>query len=383
MAVRYQARLFDQTGTQVAVFDDTGGFRSFSFTRRLNGKGLYVLEINGKDVRVPLFVLDAQVQFRRFVEDRGETLLDWYTEFEVLHRTPVIQAPDRDKVSFRSHGFGLNYFLSGREIRYKAGTNGAQKSGAAETVMKSYVDENIGPSATTGNGRLRNGVMTGFSVETDGAAGPTWKGSRAYKNLLDVLQEIAVNTGIDFRVVGNGAGQFQFQTFQGVDRSTVGLDRSTGKNGAGNVPIIFSYNRGMMSDVVYSLNRSDESNSILALGQGQKTIRETELIEDDDAIADSPWNLRESSINAQQEGEVEALESSGETVLAEKGAKESFSFEVVPTGRVIYGLHYFMGDVVTARFEPAGIEAHLKLVGVTVTFEDGVEKIDHEFAELP
>jgi len=148
------------------------------------------------------------------------------------------------------------------------------------------------------------------------------------------------------------------------------------------VPVIFSYKRGMMSDVMYSLNRSSEANSILVLGQGQKTIRTTELIEDADAIDDSPWNLREGSINAQREGDPDALEATGKTFLAEQGARENFNFEVVPTSGTIYGLHYFLGDTMTARFEPVDIEKHLKLVGVTNTYENGLERIDHEFAEL-
>lgn len=381
MRIRYQIRLFNTSGVQVAILDDTGGFNNFGFTRRLNDKGLYMAELDGKDSRVPLFTLDTQLEFRRYIEDKGKIILDWYTEFGALHRTPVFQTGEGSKINFRSHGFGYNEFLSRREIRYMADTAGAEKSGPGESVLKEYVDENIGPSATTGNGRLRNGAMTGFSLEADGASGPTWKGSRAYKGLLGVLQEIAINTGVNFRVVDNGAGLFKFETFQGTDRSTVGLDKSTGLNGAGNVPIIFSYKRGMLRDAVYSLNRSSESNSILVLGQGQKTIRETTLVENADAIDDSPWNLRESSINASREGETDALTTTGETLLAERGTKESFDCEVMPTDGVIYGLHYFLGDTITARFEPVSAERHLRFVGLAISYENGEESIDHEFAE--
>lgn len=382
--IRYQVRLFDQTGTQVAVFDDTGGFRSFTFHRRLDDVGPYVLAINGEDARTQLFELDSQAKFYRQVisEITSAVLKDWYAEFEGLHRSPSLLIGSDGKSEYNSHGFDYNEFLDRRDVLYKAGHARATKNDPAETAMKEFVDENLGPNALVSGGRISDGVMTGLTIESDAASGSTWTGSRSYKRLLKVLQEIAVDSGLHFRIVGNGVAAFKFETFKGADRSTIGLDRSTGLNGAGNVPVIFKIETGTMRDVAYSKNRSDERNAIFIAGQGQGEIREVQPFKDSVAIADSPWNLREKVMNATGEGLVGGYSSQGSTLLTQLGAKETVNFKVVQKEGQRYGIDYFLGDKMTAEFDDLGVDSHLLLVGVTVAFRDGIEDLNHEFAPI-
>jgi len=76
--------------------------------------------------------------------------------------------------------------------------------------MKEFVSQNAAASATAPP-RLFDGVLAGLTVQADGATGVSWTGARAYRNLLEVLQGIANDTGaMDFDVVGNGAAAYLF-----------------------------------------------------------------------------------------------------------------------------------------------------------------------------
>lgn len=389
MTVSYHVRIADTAGDVVAVLDDKGGFLRLAFTHLVNGVGVYTLEMRGDDPRVTDIWgadlkggLDYKIEVWRANPTRD---LAPYNEFEGLHRTPVLQYPTgRRPLIFRSHGFGLNHFLRA-DIAHKSGTPGAAKSGPGETVMKDYVRENIGPDATTANNRRSDGVLPNLTIEADAGQGSNWSGSRSFKQLLKALQGIAANTGLDFDIVGNGPGAFQFRTYlgqRGEDRSELGLDRSTGLNSAGNAPVVFSPERHNMVQPVWSYNRSDEVNRWYILGQGQKSIREVEVQETPALQDDSPWNIREAHRGALQEVGAQ-LTTKGEELLEESEPKEKFSFEIKQTPETYYGKDFTWGDIAQARFGP--VDTRIKIVGVQVTVDargdQPAEVLDFEYEQ--
>jgi hypothetical protein len=380
VATHYQVRLKGTDGLVTAVFEDTGGFLSLKYSHKVNGISAFELVLRGDDPRIPLFVADAQVEIWR----RHQLWdLDWYPEFEGVVRAPVSKVPQGDAKTFSANGQSYTDFLRRRVIAYSQGSVGAAKSGPAETAMKAYVKENLGSLATLGNGRMSAGVMTGLSVQTDLALGSTWTGDRSYEKLPKVLQEIAAATGLDFDIVGTGAGLFEFRTYvgqRGTDRSTLGLDTFTARNGVGNTPVIFSIENETMVDVVYSLNRTDEVNRYFILGQGQGSIRQITVSDDASLQDDSPWNLCEESRNAVREGDVASLPLIGSAALAQAKIRKEFSFKVLQQPQQLYGKHYTWGDKVTADFQD--VATHLKIVGMTGAFAEGGERIELEFAEV-
>jgi hypothetical protein len=380
MAVHYQVRLKGTDGLVDAVFEDTGGFVSLQYSHKVNGISAFELVLRGDDPRIPLFVPDAQVEIWR----RHQLLdLDWYPEFEGLVRAPVVKVPLDGRETFHVNGQSYTDFLRRRVIAYTQGSVGAQKTGPAETVMKAYVKENLGSLATLGNGRQSAGVMPGLAVQADLALGSTWTGDRSFEKLPKVLQEIASASGLDFDIVGTGAGLFGFRTYvgqRGTDRSTLGLDTFTARNGVGNTPVIFSIENETMVDAVYSLNRTDEVNRYFILGQGQGSIRQITVSDDVALQDDSPWNLCEDSKNAVREGDVTSLPLVGSAALAQAKIRKEFSFKVLQQPEQLYGKHYTWGDKITADFQ--GVETHLKIVGMTGAFAEGGERIELEFAEV-
>ncbi len=380
MAPRYSVRIKDVAGALVAEITD---WYSLSFTHRVNGVGSYNLQIDGDLNVINQFVLDGQIEIWRS-DLVASPVIARYLEYEGFHRTPVRQTTGDGRSLFSSIGANYDHLLTRRIILYPPGSVQVAKAAVGETVIKEYVDENAGPGATTPPRLLSAGNMIGLTIQADGAVGLVWTGSRAYRNLFDVIAEVGKESNIDFGIVGTGPATFEFQAKLapwGDDRTTVGLNPATGLNAAGNAPVIFSLSFGNMDTPVYSLNRGQEVNAVLALGQGQEAdrliVERTNVV----AIAESTWNRMEASRQGNMETAVAGLQSVGDEALEALQAKETFGFQALQIPSTLYGRDYFLGDLVTARYK--NIERNKKIVGVTVTVAEGNENISLELSDVP
>ncbi|MCK4829931.1 hypothetical protein KA005_80155 [bacterium] len=364
MAARYKVHLKDQSGDLVAIFDD---YTSLSVSHRINSIDTCNFSIDDDDSRISLFELDGQIEVYRSYPEYG---VEWYLEFEGFHRTFTRQVFENGNRFYTSFARGYNDLLNRRIVGYRAGSAYASKSGVGETVMKEFVDENCGPSATDPP-RISDGVITNLTIEADLANGANWTGSKAYINILSVCQDIANRSDIDFKMRGNGAAAFIFRVYNeqlGDDRSVVGLDSATGLNGAGNPPVIFSVGRGNMGEPVYSLKRMNEGNFCFVLGEGVQSDRDVVERSDTDAIDDSPWNKKEFSRDARNRSTTAGYESAGDAALEENQAEETFSFKPIQVESTLYGRDYFFGDIITGRYQD--VEKNKKLVGMNILVSD-------------
>jgi hypothetical protein len=354
--------------------------KKLDFERKLNDIGKITLIIDGESSNVALFDLDSQIEIWRCDADAG---IVWYKEFEGFHRDEQRETKDNGDSLYTSVGVGYNDLLDRRDILYSSSSAYTDKSAAGETAMKEYVDENAGPGATSPPRLLESGVTTGLSIEADAAAGAVWTGPMAFKNLLSVLQEISKSAALDFGIVGIGAALYEFRVKAspwGADRTNVGLVHATGLNGAGNPPIVFALEYGNMINPVYSLSRSKEVNAVISEGQGLSGNRLLTLRTNAGAIAESPWNLRESSRGANDEYTTAQQQSGGDAYLEDNQAKEIFTFDVMQIPSCLYGRDYFFGDLVTARYK--NIERQKKIIGVNITLENGKEDIKLELSDV-
>lgn len=358
MATRYQISLKNQSGVQVALITD---WRSLTYSKRVNGVSGYSVTIDGELDTVDLFQTDGQIEIIR-ADLASVPAIDAYTDFEAFHRTDVRSTDGEGRSEYTSIGVSYDDLLKRRGILFRPTTSGADKSGVGETVMKQYVDQNAGPGATAGP-RLFVGVFPGLTVQADGASGNAWTGSRPFRNLLEVLREIADATAVDFEIVGTGPATFEFQ----AQARPIGDDRSFG-NTAGNAPIVFALGFGNMGVPSYSLNRNSEITAAIVLGQGQPGARVV-IERTGTGIADSPWNRVESIRSANQEDTTAALDNVGDAILEKLQARETFRFDVIQTESSRYGRDYFVGDIVTARYKT--IERDLQIVGVEIIVEGG------------
>lgn len=355
MAARYEVILKDNTGTIVVRFDD---FQNLRYTKRVNDIHSWAIQLNQNHPAVSLFELDGQIEVYRSDVQNG---IAKYLDFEGIFRTPVNQLFENGNEIFTAYGSGYNEFLLRRQIWYFSGhVDMLINNDPAETAMKTFVNLNLGPSADAGPNQARNGVaetgtavMTGLSIEADGADGDLWSGSRAWRSLFLVLQEIAEDTETFFDIVGVGDALYEFRFYEnqrGEDRSVTGLDSVTGLNGAGNIPVIFSVPLGNIQSMAHSVNRSDEVTVMVVLGQGLGEGRDTSFVQDAVAKADSPINRREGTFNSSEQSGPDFYSPIANRELNRRAKKTNFSFSPLAQSSVLLGRDYNWGDLITARY---------------------------------
>lgn len=349
MAAQYQIRLKNAAGTLVAIIDD---WQALAYTRTVNAPGGYVLQLDGNSAKCALFELDGQVEIWRRDADHG---IAWYKDFEALHRYRRYWLDSDGQPHFQSKGAGYIELLNRRNILYYAGSAQASKSGKAETMMKAFVKENAGSLATLVNGRLAAGVMTGLSVEADGAHGNTFSKADAYGNLLELLQKIGGPiAGGDFDVVGTGAATFEFRWYTGQR----GTDRSA--------TVVFALEYDNMAEPELIEDYTQEVNAVICAGQGEGTSRA--IVERTDAarIAASTWNRREAFVDGRNYTTTGGLNSAGDERLEQGRPVKTINFKIVQSEGCAYGSHYFLGDLVTARFMDYEETHQIKEATITV-----------------
>jgi len=371
----YLIKLYDQTFNLVAMFDN---WISLGYSKKVNGVHTCTFTLDSSDPRCLLFELDGIIEIWRSVPGCS---ISPYREFIGMHRGVQDATAKDSRTNFVSNIVGLNDLLARRIINYVPATIRSYKNAPAETVMKEYVEENCGASATVANGRESDGVLPYFIVEADGALGATWEGDKAWENLLDVIQEIARFSTIDFDVSwDSSSGYFMFSTFQdqlGEDRTITGLDPSTGLNSAGNAPVIFSLERGNISSIERVFNRLSESNVVVVTGDGDGATVAVE-VRTGTSVADSPWNKRE--VCRPQSGYVSEMQIYGDSSLEELSAKDVITFVPLLQPKCMYGKHYFLGDRISVLFK--GVYYSLRLYSITNSNISKQENIQVTFSEL-
>lgn len=336
------------TGTRTSIFTT---WQQFTCQRVVNGLGGYALVLGGSyadmiELRT-LFALDTILEVWRADTENG---ISKYKEGEFLHRDYRIYQ-DAEGWHFISVGAGLNDLLKRTHVQAPANTSQSIKSGKAETVLKAFWNQELGPGAGS---RAREDL----TIEADGGTGNSLYDVNGFNtNLLDLSQRIAEIGGGDFDLIGDGAGGVEARWYAGQR----GMDRR------GSVLFATSYNN--MRYPSWEQKNSEIVNSILVLGQGEGADRQHVLVEDATSIAKSKWNRLELARDARDTDSSDELAQRGQEQLEKNWRKETVGFEIVQTAGWLYGRDYFFGDLARARVLDASLD--IKIQGVTITQDAG------------
>ena len=262
------------------------GFTYLRYTRVVNGIGSFEIVMPGD---FDWSVLDTDRLIEIWRAPPGGNLKWQMTGF--LRKWGISRKKGITKTFLK--GPGQADLLNRRIIAYDGTTSQAKKTGAADDVMKEFVDEALGSSA--GNdpyGRSR--ILSSFTIAADVGEGPTYDGEHQYQALLDVLHDISDNahakgTPIYYDVVQTSPANFEFRTY--VNQR--GLDRTSGPQA-----ITFGLEMGNLADPSWEEDWSDERNVIYGLGQGEGTDRTIDPEKDVGRIYRTPWNRQEASQDA-------------------------------------------------------------------------------------
>lgn len=379
----YQLRLYSPLGVMLAIVDD---YRSLQFGHEINNVGFFTLQMSYNDAKRPLFTKNCILEMWRKIPG----YLDWYREFIGHCEDTTSSFYSNGNTQFVVVGSGFNGLLKRVIIAYVEGSAQAAKNDVAETAMKEYVTENRGALATTANGREANTNLSTFYVQGDAATGVTWNGERGGKNLLETLQDIANFSGMDFNTVVHptlGIGYYLFETYadqMGIDRSTVGLNSTTGLNAAGNTPHVFSLERGNIDEARVQKKHKEEINRCYIFGQDPVTgLAIIRYRENTTAIDGDILNIREAMRGGASQTDTDMIDALSDEYLEENQSVEKFEFTPFDTPSSLYGLHYTIGDRITVNL--GGMERHKRLtrVSITVSGGEGETNKDFEFKDVP
>jgi hypothetical protein len=360
-----QYRIVIKTAAGVKVADVTD-FLSLGYTKQVDAPGLCQFVLDGNHAAISLLELDGQIEVYRRDVAHG---ISWYIDFYGLYRGTE-QWRGTDKLErFKAFCPGQMSWLGRRNVLYYAGTANRSEfvNASAETVMKTLVTYNATSSATTGNSRLRNGAITGISVQADAAGGNTISWSCAYKNLLEQLQAIVNIAGGDFDLVKTGAQTWEFRFYSGQ----LGTDRSS--------TVTFALEYGNMDQPMYRYLRTTEKTVAVVGGQDQAANR---AVVTRTGPAYSAANDIELFVDGRNDDTTAKLNARGDEALDRAMARNQFNYKVLQTPSTLYGLHYFLGDLVKATYKTVSVTQQVYAVSVSFDSSDAKEIIDVEMRDL-
>jgi hypothetical protein len=366
MAPISYVQIRNASGVRQAVFTATGrdgGFNGFLYVtwrKRVNGTDIAELAINAANPDA-IYLLD-KYQLEIWRSDPQIGLAD-YMSFDGIIRDdqPYTDSDNRDRLIVRA--YGPNSLLARRRIAYPANEPNFTLFTAqpAETVMKRLVRYNCDPTyAITANKRDRQPNTMNLTTTTDLARGNVidWScGGRT--NLLDELNKIASIAGGDFAVTKVSAGNYSFEFYP----NQLGTDRTGGTN-----PIIFSKDRGNMSEPTLVRTRSSEKTVALVGGRGENDTRVVRVV---GGANYSATNDIEVFIDGRNATTFAALESIGYQALAEAKFRNIIEYDVIQQSLCYIEKDYFLGDKVTAKY--AGVSVTQQVYETSFEYKDNRE----------
>lgn len=211
------------------------------------------------------------------------------------------------------------------------------RSGAAETVLRGYVNANAGPSALL----ARRSLL----VEPDLARGVSVASSYRFYNLLDACAEIATASGIGFRVVQDG-NNLVLQIIEPRDLTA---------------RVVLTFEAGTLAALDLAETDPDLTRAIVA-GQGVGTARVFREIAD--TAAEATWARRiERAIDRRDTNDTAVLDQAGADAIAAGGARAGIKIQPVDTESTRFARDYGLGDIITAGPLPDQVREVVYLLG--------------------
>lgn len=352
----YQITVIDPLTGDVAAVFDPASFRDLRYSRVLNDIGLLALTIPADNPYRSVFTLDSLVEVYRTSPETGLLVKEETYLTRLTHRFREDNAE-----WFIVGGMSLNHFLARRLVDpdddpLVAGGY-STKSGAADTVIRSYCREQIGDLASTDRS------ITQLTIPPVGGTGQNVGARLRHENLLEAIQDLSKKGEVDF-IIERTTGR-SFEMTIGV----IGSDKTYTTNYPLLPSVVLSPDRGNLSSPSLMIDRKKETNFVYALGQGQGSDRYVVKLAGD-GTADSPWNRLEFTTDARniQKGDSLSVYTQAVAALREHQAKIEFTFE--PTGMEpgnIYRLDWDMGDLITTVWGDDNLDLRITSVEVEIS----------------
>lgn len=381
--------------------DYSGGLRYGGYLKYLRSPGGWELGFNSDDERVitirPYHTVEfwlkdtwGGAKYEAFLASLPSYMLSsarrgWYRDFTGLVLTePRVKQTSDGVFTTNVRGRGMNELLYSEYIDYAPDTPQAYKSGVTETVIKQYVNENIGPGAGLDVGG-QSRVRSMLSIEADQFRGGTWAGSRSRKLLGTVIESIAdaEDGPCDYMIVQTGDMAYEFQ----LRAPHWGLDRRIG-NAQENDAMIFAPRLGNVESLLSSMDYLQSNSGVIAYGQGDASQLKPGTAYDTTFTTITSFARKvgvryKRNIADQDDLDTAAYEELRQTRPL---VDVEISTKMVPSCR--YNVHWQVGDLVTIEETQLNRRIARKIKGVNVQLKEagqesgGTVKVTPEFGDF-
>lgn len=352
----YQLTVRSPDDGAVRVVLDGASFDDCKYSRALDDVGVFAMTLPSDPDWPAIFTLDSLIDVERTSPVNG------FLQIEETYLTRLVHRfREGNEERFVVGGVSLNHLLSRRIVDPTddplAAGGYSTKAGPADDILVSYANEQCGPSASASR------RFPGLTIAASTSVGMPVGRRLRYENLLEVFQDIANQSNVDFlitRVTGN--------TLR-LTVLPIGTDRTRSRNYP-NAPFVeLNPLRGNLSDPSLLLDRKKEQNYVYALGQGPGDQRIVAKLEGD-GIHNSPYNRIEftSDVRSATRGDTTTLLTGARTALVEKQAQNEFTFK--PTGAEpgnIYRLDWDVGDTLTCAWDDTLIDLRIREVEIALS----------------
>ena len=207
-------------------------------------------------------------------------------------------------------------------------------------------------------------------MQTDGADGDSRDWYCFGENLLENLQKLAPIAGGDFDLVKTSPTAYEFRWYTGQ----LGTDRTA--------TVKFALGIGNMGVPQFSESRTDEQTVACVWGQGEGADREYVTR---DGANYTTTNDIEMFVNASdvELGNTAGLNDRGDQKLREVEAVQCFYHGMLQVPATLYGVHYFLGDLVTVVNPMNGAVYTRKITEVTQTLEENGNRTIYTEVSVP
>ena len=223
------------------------------------------------------------------------------------------------------------------------------RTGAAETVMRAYVNANAGPGARSER------AVPGLRLAADLGRGGTITGRARFDALDELLRDLALAGGdLGCRVVqATDAAALEFQVYPTRDLTA---------------SAVFSAEYGNLRAYDYR-EGVPPGTYLYVLGGGELTARA--VIEGGDVGAIAAWRRREQAVDARNTADVGELTAQRDKELLDRRADVGLSVTPLDAPGLTFGVDYGLGDRVTVVVDGLPIREVVREVTLTLDTQGG------------
>lgn len=356
----YQLTVRSPADGSVRVVLDGSAFDDCKYSRVLNDVGVFAMTLPSDPDWTGIFTLDALIDVERTNPATGFLQLEETYLTRLTHR---FRSGNEER--FVVGGFSLNHLLARRIIDPTddplAAGGYSTKAGPADDVLVEYAEDQC----------VNSGIRAfpNFSVAPSSSLGSPAGRRLRYENLLEVFQEVADQSNIDFVIVRLTTNTLRLNVLP------IGTDRTRTRNYPFAPFVELNPLRGNLSDPSLLFDRKNEQNYVYALAQGPGENRIVTEVQGE-GINDSPYNRIEftTDIRQAERGDSTTVGTQARAALYEKQARKEFTFK--PTGQEpgnTYRIDWDIGDSLTCVWDDNFVD--LRVREVEITLDSGGETI--------